>query len=82
MKLGIRAISPEFPYWQPGVDSNHEWQDQNLRCYQLHHREIIPRTDGAAGQPSGRRRSLESYSFRAGALGYLMKGDALDKVVP
>ena len=26
--------------WFPGVDSNHEWQDQNLRCYQLHHREI------------------------------------------
>ena len=24
--------------WLPGEDSNLEWEDQNLLCYQLHHR--------------------------------------------
>ncbi|GEM_PF-3903074 len=28
--------------WLPGLDSNQEWKNQNLQCYQLHHRVSDP----------------------------------------
>ncbi len=31
--------------WLPGLDSNQERQDQNLLCYQLHHRVAVKRED-------------------------------------
>ncbi len=34
-----------LPYWLPGQDLNLEWEDQNLLCYQLHHR-VVPAFGG------------------------------------
>lgn len=35
-----RRLAPRV-VWLPGVDSNHQSQNQNLLCYRLHHRVSI-----------------------------------------